>query len=214
VRAGFRPAAPRSCRAVEGTRPPVRESIEFARIVAFTDGVFAIAITVLVLGIDVPEELPDADLRDFLVDSWPQLFAYFLSFAVIGRFWLSHHRVFETLHDFDRRLLVLNLVYLSLIVLIPFPTNLLGEYGSEPEAVVLYAFVIGSASLLSWLLLRSALHGGHVAPALRSSATDMAGGSLAAALVFYASMPIAVVSSAAGQLFWLALVLDGLRRRR
>jgi uncharacterized membrane protein len=200
---------------VEGTqRPPVKETIEFARIVAFTDGVFAIAITVLVLGIDVPEELPDADLHDYLLDSWPQLFAYFLSFAVIGRFWLSHHRMFGLLRGFDRRLLVLNLVYLSLIVLIPFPTNLLGEYGSEADAVVLYAFVIGSAALLGWLMLRSALRVDHVAPAMRSTATEMAGGGLRAALVFYASIPIALVSPVAAQLFWLALVLDGVRQRR
>jgi uncharacterized membrane protein len=199
---------------VEGSRPPVRETIEFARIVAFTDGVFAIAITVLVLGIDVPEQLPDADLRDFLVDSWPQLFAYFLSFAVIGRFWISHHETFRTLHNFDRRLLVINLVYLSLVVLIPFPTNLLGEYGGEPDAVVLYAFVIGSASLLSWLMLRSALSSGHVAPALHAAAREMSSGSLGAALIFYASMPIALVSSLGAQLFWLTLLVDGLRRRR
>jgi uncharacterized membrane protein len=198
---------------VEGARPPVKETIEFGRIVAFTDGVFAIAITVLVLGIDIPEELPDADLHDYLVDSWPQLFAYFLSFAVIGRFWLSHHGIFGLLHDFDRRLLVLNLVYLSLIVLIPFPTNLLGEYGSEPDAVVLYAFVIGSASLLGWLMLRSALLSGHIAPPMRGEATEQARGALGAALIFYASMPIALVSPVVAQLFWLALVLDGLRRR-
>ena len=77
---------------MEGSRAPVKETIEFARIVAFTDGVFAIAITILVLGIDVPEELPGPDLHDFLVEAWPQLFAYFLSFAVIGRHWVSHHR--------------------------------------------------------------------------------------------------------------------------
>jgi uncharacterized membrane protein len=198
---------------MEESRAPVRESVEFARIVAFTDGVFAIAITVLVLGIDVPAQLPHDDVHEFLVDSWPQLFAYFLSFAVIGRFWISHHETFRTLHDFDRRLLVINLVYLSLIVLIPFPTDLLGEYGSEADAVVLYAFLIGSASLLNWLMLRSALHNGHVAPAMRPAATKLSGGALGAALVFYASIPIALVTPVGGQLFWLALVLDGLRRR-
>ncbi len=198
---------------MEGSRRPVKETVEFARIVAFTDGVFAIAITVLVLGIDVPEQLPDEDLRDFLVDSWPQLFAYFLSFAVIGRFWISHHESFRTLQDFDRRLLVVNLVYLSLVVLIPFPTNLLGEYGSEADAVVLYAFVIGSASLLNWLMLRTAMRGGHVAPAMHPAAVAISDGALGAALVFYASIPVALLSPVAAQLFWLLLLLDGLRRR-
>lgn len=198
---------------MEGTRPPVRESIDFARIVAFTDGVFAIAITVLVLGIDVPAQLPDADLHDYLLDSWPQLFAYFLSFAVIGRFWLSHHRLFGLLHDFDRGLLVLNLGYLSLIVLIPFPTNLLGDYGSETDAVVLYALVIGSAALFSWFMLRYALHRGHVDPAKLGTAADMSAGTLQPVLVFYASIPIALLSPVIAQLFWLTLALRALRRR-
>lgn len=69
---------------MEGSRTPVRESIEFARIVAFTDGVFAIAITLLVLSLEVPSDLQASALHAFLIDSWPQLFAYFLSFAVSG----------------------------------------------------------------------------------------------------------------------------------
>jgi len=128
---------------VEGSRTPVRDSIEFARIVAFTDGVFAIAITLLVLSLEVPSDLQASALHAFLIDSWPQLFAYFLSFAVIGRFWIGHHHVFSMLQDFDRRLIVLNLAYLSMIVLVPFPTELLGEYGGGSDAVVLYALVWG-----------------------------------------------------------------------
>ena len=126
----------------------VRESVEFARIVAFTDGVFAIAITLLVLSLDIPPDLRGADLHDFLIDSWRQFFAYFLSFAVVGQFWIAHHGTFSLLHDFDRRLLALNLVYLSLIVLIPFPTQLLGDYGDRTDAVVRYAAIVGSAALL------------------------------------------------------------------
>jgi uncharacterized membrane protein len=199
---------------VEGTGPPVKETIEFARIVAFTDGVFAIAITVLVLGLDVPEELPGPDLHDFLIDEWPQLFAYFLSFAVIGRYWVSHHQIFGMLRDFDQRLMVLNLVYLSLIVLIPFPTNLLGEYGSRSDPVMLYAFVIGSASLLSWAMVRYALSRGHVAPGSKPAARDALAGSLGPALVFYASIPVALLSPLAGQLVWLTLLLEARRQRR
>jgi TMEM175 potassium channel family protein len=200
-------------RAVEG-RPPVKETIEFARIVAFTDGVFAIAITILVLGIDVPEELPAPDLHDFLVDSWPQLFTYFLSFAVIGRHWVSHHHVFGMLQGFDQRLMALNLFYLSLVVLIPFPTNLLGEYGGRSDAVILYAFVIASASMLSWLMLRYALGREHIDPDSVPEAREASAGTLHPAIVFYASIPVAFVSPLAGQLFWLTLLLGRWRRRR
>jgi uncharacterized membrane protein len=197
---------------VEG-RQPVKETIEFARIVAFTDGVFAIAITILVLGIDVPEELPGPDLHDYLVDSWPQLFAYFLSFAVIGRHWVAHHHIFGMLQNFDQRLMAQNLAYLSLVVLIPFPTNLLGEYGSNSDSVVLYAFVIGSASLLSWLMLRSALARGHIHPDSRAAARETSAQALLPAIVFYVSIPIALVDPVVAQFSWLALLLGSVRRR-
>jgi uncharacterized membrane protein len=201
-------------RAVEASRPPVKETIEFARIVAFTDGVFAIAITILVLGIDVPEEIPGPDLHDFLIDSWPQLFAYFLSFAVIGRHWVAHHHVFGMLQNFDQRLMALNLFYLSLVVLIPFPTNLLGEYGSRTDPVVLYGFVIGSASLLSWIMLRYSLNRHHIHPDAVPAAHEASASTLQPAIVFYASIPIAFVSPVAAQLFWLTLPLVGRLRRR
>jgi TMEM175 potassium channel family protein len=190
-----------------------RETVEFGRIVAFTDGVFAIAITLLVLGIDVPSDLRASGLNDFLVDSWRQFFAYFLSFAVIGKFWLSHHGMFALMHGFDRQVLVLNLAYLSLVVLVPFPTELLGDYGSETDAVMLYAFVLGSIALLGWVMLRYALRRGHVDPNARKQAAGMASGSMGAAVVFYASIPVAALSPEVGQLMWLALLLDGLRRR-
>jgi uncharacterized membrane protein len=214
----FHPADGGSSSVVEGTSPPVRESVEFTRIVAFTDGVFAIAITLLVLSLDVPPDLAGADLHGFLVDSWRQLFAYFLSFAVIGRFWISHHDMFSLLHDFDRRLIVLNLAYLSMIVLIPFPTELLGDFGDRTDAVVLYAAAIGTAALLTALIVRDALRRGLVAPARRERAERMVAGIMVPALVFYASIPVALLSPLAGQLVWLALLLQqvprGLGRRR
>jgi uncharacterized membrane protein len=198
---------------VETGAKPVRESIEFARIVAFTDGVFAIAITLLVLSLDVPANLSGSALHDFLVDAWPQLFAYFLSFAVIGRFWIGHHRFFATVHDFDRRLMVLNLAYLSLIVLVPFPTELLGDYGSETDAVVLYALVVGSAALLAWIMLRYALHRGHARREAHTPAAGLVpGGALLPALIFYASIPVAIASPVLAQIIWTVLVIDVFRR--
>jgi uncharacterized membrane protein len=205
--------APGDALVVKSGAPPVRESVEFARIVAFTDGVFAIAITLLVLSLEVPSDLPGSGLHEFLFDAWPQLFAYFLSFAVIGRFWISHHRAFSMLHDFDRRLLVLNLAYLSLIVLIPFPTELLGDYGDQTDAVVAYAAVLGTAALLSWLMIRHALGRGHVHAGARTAAERASAGILQPVIVFYVSIPIAFLSPLIGQLAWLALLLDVVRRR-
>jgi uncharacterized membrane protein len=197
---------------MEQGRKPVRETLEFARIVAFTDGVFAIAITLLVLSIEVPAGLPEGHLHEFLLDSWPQLFAYFFSFAVIGRFWIAHHQYFALLHGFDRPLVILNLAYLSLIVLVPFPTELLGDYGDERDAVVLYAAVVGTTALLSWMIVRHAVRRGHTRADARTVAA--ASGTLLPPVIFYASIPVALISPLAAQLMWLGLLADALHGRR
>jgi uncharacterized membrane protein len=199
---------------MEGGHVRGRDTVEFARIAAFTDGVFAIAITLLVLSINVPEGLPEGQLGDYLLDTWRQLFAYFLSFAVIGRFWIAHHAIFALLRRFDVPLLVLTLVYLSMVVLIPFPTELLGDYGRQPDAVILYAFVVGTAALMGWVMVWHMLRREHVREELLADARRIATGSLQPAIVFYASIPVALVSPTAAQLVWLALLLDVFRRRR
>jgi len=113
--------------------------IEFSRIVAFSDGVFAIAITLLVLAIDVPDRLHDESLASALWGQRDDMLAYALSFAVIGRFWVVHHRFFSEVTGFDNRLLALNIFYLAWIVLIPFSSEVLGDHGGEAAAIVLYA---------------------------------------------------------------------------
>jgi TMEM175 potassium channel family protein len=94
--------------------------IEFSRIVAFSDGVFSIAITLLVLNLGVGKYVSSGELADALWDQRENLLAYALSFAVIGRFWLVHHRFFSEVTGFDNRLISLNIFYLAWIVLIPF----------------------------------------------------------------------------------------------
>ena len=102
------------------------EELEFGRVLAFTDGVFAIAITLLVLALDVPPNLDDvgAALRDRSSD----FVAYGISFAVLGSIWLAHHRFYTLVARFDGRLIVLNLLYLALVALVPFSAELLGHY--------------------------------------------------------------------------------------
>src|SRR3954454_2019853 len=88
-----------------GCSTPVNgdESRVFVRVSNLTDGVFAIAVTLLAFGLEVP--ISDHDLTRHVLELWPDLLAYFLSFAVVGRFWILHHRFFATLERFDRRLL-------------------------------------------------------------------------------------------------------------
>ena len=124
------------------------------RLVAFSDGVFSIAMTLLVLSLTVPtltgstDEVND-DLWNALQEQWPELLSYAISFAVIGRFWLVHHRIFRLVRRADGPLLVWNLALLGLIALIPFPTELLGRYGDTTTAVVAYSATMVLVGLTS-----------------------------------------------------------------
>ena len=201
------------------TRDRSEHESEFARIVAFTDGVLAIAITLLVLNLDVPE-LPDSELSELparLLDLWPQLLAYALSFAVVGRFWLIHHRFFGGLARFDDRLMNFNLLYLALLVLVPFTTEVLGTYGDQSISVAAYASVLGAAALVNWTMIRHALRHDMVKPESRA-ATETFGGVPALAIpgIFLLSVPIGFLSPGAAQLLWIVVFLAryGIGRRR
>ena len=193
------------------------DSTDFSRIAAFTDGVFAIAITLLVLALEVP--VGDAGLTERLLDQWPSLLAYFLSFAVVGRFWIVHHRFFASLHRFDQRLLTLNLAFLAFIALVPFTTDLLGEHGGDTVAVVTYALVMAVVAALNMAMIRHTLARGHVREEHRRHTEPFAGG--VAALTpgaFLASIPVAFLSPLAAELMWTGVVLArvgrGLVQRR
>ena len=155
-------------------RPGVflRGTLEFERVAFFSDAIFAIALTLLVVGLDVPkisDEFSSRELWDALDDMWPQLLMFFISFAVLGSFWLGHHRHFSRLAAIDRRATGVNLVYLALIAFLPFPSGVLGEYADNSVAVILYASCIAAIASLSALVdrdrhpprpLRPAAHAG------------------------------------------------------
>jgi uncharacterized membrane protein len=195
-----------------GTKAPEREPGAFDRLVAFSDGVFAIAITLLVLSLSVPDDLPADQIDDYLVDHWGQVFAYFLSFAVIGRFWLSHHRHFDLLDRADHRLLALNLVYLAFVCLIPFPTAVLGDFDMTSTSVALYAVVVGTAAALHYAMARYSLRE-LVRPSRRDDLARLATALLPTPIIFFASIPVGLISPAAGAIFWIVLSIDGVRTR-
>jgi uncharacterized membrane protein len=95
------------------------------RLEAFSDGVFAIAITLLVLTIGQPSNY--ADLAHQLAERWPSFAAYAVSFSLIGIMWLNHHSIFSQFSRIDRPLVYLNLALLMTVVFIPYPTGVLGE---------------------------------------------------------------------------------------
>jgi uncharacterized membrane protein len=125
---------------------------EFGRIVAFSDGVFSIAITLLVLAITVDPGLPKDKLAHALWEEHEAILAYAISFAVIGRFWVVHHGFFGEVKAFDGKLIGLNMLYLGWIVLIPFSSQVLGEYGGQLPAVILYsANLTGVVLIGQWM---------------------------------------------------------------
>jgi uncharacterized membrane protein len=105
-----------------------QDSTDTARLEAFSDGVFAIAITLLVLELKVPEIATSGGLWHALVDEWPAFAAYLTSFLVIGIMWVNHHSMFRQIVRIDRPQLFLNLFLLLWAALIPFPTALVARY--------------------------------------------------------------------------------------
>ena len=122
---------------------------EIGRIEAFSDGVFAIAITLLSLDLIIPMH---EDLAAALSDLYPNFFALVLSFAVIGSYWVFHHRLFSAVVRYDRRLVWMNFLVLFFIVVMPFSTNVVADYGAEPLGVVVYTVNIVGAGLASCAL--------------------------------------------------------------
>ena len=124
---------------------------ELDRIVNFSDAVFAIALTLLVLDIRVPEISEDRvadELPAQLLALWPKNFGYVLSFVVIISFWNIHHSIFSTIRGYDRGLIWLNSIFLMFVAVVPFPTALISEYGSHQLPMVIYAATLALGRLL------------------------------------------------------------------
>jgi uncharacterized membrane protein len=128
---------------------------------AFSDGVFAIAITLLVLEIKVPP--PDTVLGAALLQLWPYYLAYVVSFLVIGAIWINHHAMFQHIVRVDGTLLLLNVLHLMLIAFLPFPTAVLAEAfhrgTDEPVAAAFYGGILTVIGIFVNAMWRYAAHG-------------------------------------------------------
>jgi uncharacterized membrane protein len=187
-----------------------RDSVEFGRVLAFSDGLFAIAMTLLVVSIAVPTIEDGGSIRelsDGLNDLVPNFVSFFISFAVIGRYWAAHHLFFAQLDRMDRGLIGLNLVYLAFVAFNPFPTALLGEYFENPLSVVIYAVNVAVISGMEVVLFRHAYHAGLLSmdlpPAVYRWGAAM---SLAPVVLFLLSIPIAFISTTLAVAMWFLVV--------
>jgi len=186
-----------------------RESrgVEFERVIFFTDAVFAIALTLLVVEVGVPETVRGAAddpgaLLEALGDKVPLLAAFFLGCFVIGSYWAAHHRFMATLDAVDRGFIGLTVVYLAFVALLPFPTGVLGEFSSNPISMVAFALNMAAVSSIEAVmlvharrrdLLRDQLSDDVYSWVLRMELSPVA--------LFLVSMPVAFVAP------WLAVVV-------
>lgn len=132
------------------------------RFEAFSDGVFAFAATLLILGIAVPAGrtyADDADLRAALLHLWPNLVAYALSFLVMGVIWQNHHALYRAIAKLDRSTVMLNLLLLGIAAFVPFATSTLGTYWWTHSAEFLYGLTLTASStvfnLMAYHLVRT-----------------------------------------------------------
>ena len=178
---------------------------------AFSDGVFAVAITVLVFGL-LPIGTRTLNTH-VLLQAWPEYFAYVVSFLTIGIMWMNHHTIMAHVARVDRPLLVINLLLLMGIVAIPFPTALVaehlqhpgGKYATVAYGLVMIAISAGFAALWVYVATHAAALGAALPPeALRSSLTGWTLGGVA----YVAGTLIAgLVSAVAGMVIFGALAV-------
>jgi uncharacterized membrane protein len=183
--------------------------VEFGRIVAFSDGVFSIAITLLVLAIGVDnKEVLDVGLGQALLNQHEALLAYAISFAVIGRFWVIHHGFFGDVKAFDSRLIALNMLYLGWIVLIPFSSQVLGEYGGQFPAVVLYSANLTGVVLIGQWMRWDAHRAGLTDRDEMTGREDLVS-SIFIAAVFLLSIAVAAFDASIAPFIWFLLFIEG-----
>jgi uncharacterized membrane protein len=180
------------------------------RLMFFSDAVFAIAITILVLDIHLPSVGDFADERQLLAiltGLWHKYLAYIISFWVIGLYWINHHRKFLLIKKFDYPLMSLNLLLLMVIAFIPFPTSVI-SVSANRIAMVFYALVMALAGLfLAFLWLHAAYNHHLIDPHLnRRQRWREAAGPLVIVGFFFLSIGIAFINQSLVRICWLLII--------
>jgi len=185
--------------------------IKVEHVISFSDAVFAFAITLMALSIDIPDlpsNLTQAELLDKLYDLFPQFESYIISFAVIALFWVSYHQVFNHIKGSHIVMVYLNLLFLLLITLLSLSTSLVINYGDYHIPYVIYSFiVILTSSLLTliwWhatkdkLLIDKNLHPLYIKGVMLTL--------VSIPLVFTVSIFISFINLDIAEIFWLVMV--------
>ena len=175
----------------DAPRPPTSRTIGTTRLEAFSDGVFAIAITLLVLELAAPRH-DDGQLGAALISLWPSYLAYLVSFATIGALWIGHTVITHHLREADLNLFKLNLVLLLVVSFLPFPTGLLAENlastSDERVAATIYGVTLLAAATMLSLVWRYAIRGGRLREGLTNQDTTFLTRRLTPGLAAYGAM--------------------------
>jgi len=135
-----------------------------SRLEAFSDGVFAIVITLLILDIRFPE-VEYGQFTKTLVSLLPRILAYVMSFIIIGLYWVTHHNSMHALKKIDRGFLWLNILLLLCVSFIPFPTSLLGRYPFQAGPIIFYGATLIICNIVGYVMLLYVHYRPHLATA-------------------------------------------------
>jgi uncharacterized membrane protein len=176
------------------------------RILALSDGVFAIAITLMILNLFLPEGTSKADLADALLSQWQKYLEFLLSFFVIGVYWFNHVRQFRLIRMYSTGLIWLNLLFLLFIVIIPFTTSVLSKYQGQ-LSVVLYAANMVMEGLMAFLLWFYATHNRRLVDESLDEAIVRRGIilNLVPPAIFALSIGVAFINADAAQYLWVSI---------
>jgi uncharacterized membrane protein len=179
--------------------------LEFDRVAFFSDAVYAIAMTLLVVGIGVPH-VSDAHLGRALANLDDSIISFFIGFFVLGYYWISHHQMFSAMRAVNTPLLVMNLVYLAVVAFLPFPTAIVGINGDAPLAFVLFAGCLAAVSVLEVAIYSCACRYELLRepPDATARRHDVIAGLIPAVFVLL-SIPIAFASTRVAFLAWILI---------
>jgi uncharacterized membrane protein len=186
--------------------------VETTRLEAFSDGVFAIAITLLVLLFDVPARSEGQSLGHVLVHQWPSYASYVVSFVTVGIIWVNHHTLFRHIARVDRVFLFLNVLFLMTVAFIPYPTAVVARFlrsGDTRAAAVLYGITMTAMAISFNILWQYAARGYRLlaADADRREVAGITRSFWPGAFIYGAATGIAFASATASVILYALIAL-------